>query len=167
MPFATSGQWLRMRQMCTHVPDQTVLSRALGTGQEKVPVVLQAVPTCQQSGEPRARTHRHQTICVWILQQVVRTIGQLAHTRPHSLGSHAVRVRHMSPSIHTNRQFDRAQTHAQHRQAVRMRLVSGVVLPTIPAGQAPEKAPISKISSSTKQVNARPVSIYYYYFKNV
>lgn len=37
-------QGLGVRQVRAHVPDQEVLSSALGTGQAQVPTVLQTVP---------------------------------------------------------------------------------------------------------------------------
>jgi len=65
--------------------------------------------------------------------QVVRTGGQPAHARPRRpLRPHTVRMRRLRPAVHADGQLGHAQTRSRRRQAVRVRRVPVVVLPTIP-----------------------------------
>jgi len=122
-----------MRKVCTQVPDQTVPGAAPEARQQKVPVVLQAVPARQQPGEPRARAHGRKTVQVYRVRQAVRSGGQPAHTRSHPLRRHAVQMRHMSQTVHADGQLDRAQVHPHGGQAVRVRTLLVVVLSIVPA----------------------------------
>lgn len=146
---------LGVRKVRAHVPDQDVFGPALGAGQAKVLFVLQAVQAREQSGEPRTRAHGRKAVRVRGVLPVVRTGGQPAHARPqrpHRV--RAVRVRRLRPAVHADGQPGLAQARPRRLQAVPVQPVPGVVLPTVPVGQAQEKTPRQWISSSFATANS-------------